>query len=150
MEIKNAKINVIPASIDYISDDDTIKSDALDAIRYCYNDILTTQRYCYGLRANNPYAIEKVIFHDPATIIYWVNGDKTVVKCSEDDVYDREKGLAMAICKYALGDNFKKVFKEWVPEEEVEMMTLFADGISFSNLFKNVRLFDVNEINKKD
>ena len=43
--------------------------------------------------------ITKVIFNDPATIVFWSDGTKTVVKCSEDDEYDMETGLAMAVCK---------------------------------------------------
>ena len=49
--------------------------------------------------AANTAAIKDVIFAPPATIIYWSDGSKTVVKCSEKDVFDPEKGLAMAIAK---------------------------------------------------
>ena len=70
-----------------------------------------------------PY-IEQVIFHDPATIVYWADRTRTVVKCQDGDVYDPEKGLAMAICKKALGNkgNYCEVFKQWLPEEEVETL----------------------------
>lgn len=61
--------------------------------------------------------IEKVIFNGPATIVFWSDGIKTIVKCTEDDIYDQEKGFAMAICKRVLGDNFKKIFKEYIEEE---------------------------------
>lgn len=37
-------------------------------------------------------AIKDVIFAPPATIVYWSDGSKTVVKCSEKDVFDPEKG----------------------------------------------------------
>lgn len=62
--------------------------------------------------------IKKVIFNDPATIILWRNGDKTIVKCSEHDTYDPEKGLAMAIAKHALGNhgNYYEFFKKYLPE----------------------------------
>lgn len=45
--------------------------------------------------AMNAAAIKNVIFAPPATIVYWSDGSKTVVKCSEKDVFDPEKGLAM-------------------------------------------------------
>ena len=86
----------------------------LDAMRYCYNDIITTMHFAHW----TTHGIEKVIFHDPATIVYWCDGTKTVVKCCKDDVFDPEKGLAMAICKRYLGENFKKAFKEFLPEEK--------------------------------
>ena len=70
-----------------------------------------------------PY-IKQVIFHDPATIVYWTDGTRTVVKCQDGDIYDPEKGLAMAICKKALGNkgNYCNVFKQWLPEEEAETL----------------------------
>lgn len=69
-------------------------------------------------------SIKQIIFHDPATIVYWLDGTRTVVKCQDGDVYDPEKGLAMAISKKALGnkDNYYDVFKHWLPEEDVETL----------------------------
>lgn len=66
--------------------------------------------------------IKNVIFNEPATIVIWSDGTKTVVKCQEGERYDPEKGLAMAISKKALGNmgNYCEVFKKWLPEEEVE------------------------------
>lgn len=63
--------------------------------------------------------IKKVIFNNPATIVFWADGSKTVVKCQEGDYYDEEMGLAMAIAKKALGNNgsYYKVFDKWLPEE---------------------------------
>lgn len=59
-----------------------------------------------------PCRIEKVIFHDPATIVYWKDKTKTVVKC-HNEPYDPEKGLAMCIAKKVLGDKFHQTFREW-------------------------------------
>ena len=66
--------------------------------------------------------IKKVIFNDPATIVFWSDGSKTVVKCQDGDIYDPEKGLAMAISKKALGNkgNYCNEFKKWLPEDEEE------------------------------
>lgn len=102
-----------------------------DIQRYLYNDVLTT----YG-----PYAsrymgsiglsmkIKKVIFNNPATIVFWSDGSKTVVKCIEGDVFDPSKGLAMAISKRVLGDKFKKTFRDWLPKKEIKDI-----GISFAS-----------------
>ena len=63
--------------------------------------------------------IKNVIFNGPATIVFWNDGTKTVVKCGKDDTFDPEKGLAMAISKYFF-DNagyFNDVFKKWVPKK---------------------------------
>ena len=64
-----------------------------------------------------PFEIKKVIFNDPATIVLWEDGTKTVVKCMEGDTYSKEMGLAMCICKKALGSQYHRVFKEWVTYE---------------------------------
>ena len=64
--------------------------------------------------------IKDVIFNDPATIVLWNDGTKTVVKAQGDDVYDPEKGLTMAIVKKLLGNqgNYYNELKKWLPEEE--------------------------------
>lgn len=61
-------------------------------------------------------SIKDVIFAPPATIVYWSDGSKTVVKCSEKDVFDPEKGLAMAIAKRCGGnkDSYYKEIQNWV------------------------------------
>ena len=66
--------------------------------------------------------IVKVIFNDPATIVFWKDGSKTVTKCGEMDIYDPEKGLAMCFAKRLLGNegNYYNVFKQWLPREEDE------------------------------
>ena len=66
--------------------------------------------------ATNTAAIKDVIFAPPATIVYWSDGYKTVVKCSEKDVFDPEKGLAMAIAKRCGGNkgSYYKEIQNWV------------------------------------
>lgn len=65
-------------------------------------------------------AIDKVIFNDPATIVFWNDGTKTITKCGELDIYDSEKGLAMCFAKKLLGNegNYYNVFKKWLPKED--------------------------------
>lgn len=67
-----------------------------------------------------PIEIKNVIFNDPATIVFWGDGTKTVVKCGEDDIFDPEKGLAMAISKKFLGNqgNYYNEIKKWVGKYE--------------------------------
>lgn len=60
--------------------------------------------------------IDKVIFNDPATIIFWKDGTKTVVKCHDRDYFDKEKGFAMACLKKVLGNcgHYYEEVKKWV------------------------------------
>lgn len=106
------------------------RDDGLDAFLYSS----TAYDKCFKPKAPKPVPyipeIKDVIFNEPATIIIWKDGTKTVVKCQEGEGYDPEKGLAMAISKKALGNkgNYCEVFKKWLPEEEK-----VNDGRAFSN-----------------
>ena len=64
------------------------------------------------------WSIKRVIFSEPYTIVLWYDGDKTIVKC-ENEVYDPEKGLDMALSKKMLGNksSYFDVFKKWLPED---------------------------------
>lgn len=97
-----------------------IKGNITDGYSYCLNDVTVTRK----LHENYDFSIRKVIFNGPATIVYWADGEKTVVKCQENDIFDPEKGLAMAISKKALGNksSFNNTFKKWLPQpEELEL-----------------------------
>lgn len=67
-------------------------------------------------------SICKVIFNDPATVVLWSDGTKTVVKCGPEDTFDTEKGLAMAIAKKMAGNDnrFHKVFKQYTKKKKKE------------------------------
>ena len=87
---------------------------------------------CFGFYG--PF-IRKVVFNDPATIVFWSDNTKTVVKCGPDDVFDKEKGLAMAICKkMACNDTrFHKVFKQWCKPDETN-----EDEVAYSKAMKEL------------
>ena len=74
----------------------------------------------YSKKQKKGVYVEKVIFNDPATIILWSNGDKTVVKCIDGETFDPEKGLAMAIAKYVYGNkgNYYNEIKKWLPKDK--------------------------------
>lgn len=69
---------------------------------------------------NRRVKIRDVIFSDPATVVFWNDNTKTVVKTRGGEEYDKEKGLAMAIIKKITGNtrNYYEIFKEWCGNEE--------------------------------
>ena len=118
-------------------DDNTMKKQlnsifGLDSIkRYCESDVMAIRIAYNNMYKNTQMClIDNVIFNDPATIILWNDGTKTVVKCGEGEVYDPEKGFAMAISKKVLGNqgNYYEIFKKWLPKEEKKDKKLEEDN----------------------
>lgn len=74
--------------------------------------------------------IKNVIFNNPATIVFWADNTKTVVKC-ENEEFDPEKGLAMAISKKALGNqgNYFNEFKKWTEKYYEKYVPMTASEI---------------------
>jgi hypothetical protein len=96
-------------------------------------DIHGTGGYIVGIKPFEPSisfitntipSIKKVLFRPPATIVFWSDNTKTVVKAEDGDEYDTEKGLAMAISKKALGNkgNYYKVFNKWLSGVSINML----------------------------
>lgn len=98
------------------------------------------------------YGIEKVLFQNPATIVFWSDGTKTVVNCMDNveikkkvvdgkevtirkpkkaDTYSEEAGLAMAIVKKWAGNNgnYNNIFREFMynPVEYFDEMNILKD-----------------------
>lgn len=70
--------------------------------------------------------ITKVAYNFPATIVWWSDGTKTVVKMTESDrwlEFDKEVGLSMAISRKYLEllgySNVRSAFKSFVNEADV-------------------------------
>ena len=119
--------------------------------KYCYNDAMAARDFLnsiYGISSSHIPEIKNVIFNDPATIVFWEDGTKTVVKCQDGDEFDPEKGLAMAIAKKAYGNkgNYCNKLKKWLPKEEPvdnnrsifvpKEFTFTIDSDKFSKSFK--------------
>ncbi len=60
---------------------------------------------------------DKVIFNAPATVVYWTDGTKTVVKCQPGDTFDPLMGFLLAVFKKACGNksNYNNALKKIVP-----------------------------------
>ena len=122
-----------------MKDDNTMKKQlnsifGLDSIeRYRGSDVTSTRiAYNNMYKSTKMSLIKNVIFNDPATIILWNDGSKTVVKCGEGEVYDPEKGLAMAISKKVLGNkgNYYETFKKWLPDKESEFKSVWTTTVA--------------------
>ena len=125
-DIERNKNGVSINGIDVSFTDDLIDEPLLFEIRLVYEKPILHHIYANNnlffspseININNIPEVKKVIFNDPATIVYWKDGTKTVVKCQDGDDFDPEKGFAMAFLKKCWGnkgnfnDNLRKIMKE--------------------------------------
>ena len=117
-----------------------------DAINRVYgepSELETREPYGKIVRGKNEMLdkIKNVIFNEPATIVFWDDGTKTVVK-AEDEAFDPEKGLAMAIVKKTMADNhgyYNEIFKKWIPEKvKVESVTkVYSEGVQVGVFYRD-------------
>ena len=122
-ETTTIQINCIPSSYRSFKYYSKLKGDKPDMNQKCNRGTV------------DPLEIKNVYFNDPVTVVMWNDGTKTIVRCSENDFYDPEKGLAMAIVKKVYGNDnsFHKIFKKWLPDES------YAEPVSFEEFFANLK-----------
>lgn len=66
-----------------------------------------------------PVYITRVLYNDPATVVFWNDGSKTVAKCAKEDKYNKETGLAIAVLKKAIGNTtVTKTLADWLPTDD--------------------------------
>lgn len=91
----------------YFDHDRMHENDMLDA--WVYHDTIATAELFRRIIQTNTLRMEfipvKVIAHDPATIFFWRDGTKTVVKLSENDHYDFANAYANAVMKKIFGNS---------------------------------------------
>jgi hypothetical protein len=126
-----------------------INTDVIDSLRngvVVWNDDLKKAlNYTYSKKDMEEVIIKNVIFNPPATIVFWSNGDKTVVKCDEIEKFDPEKGMAMAISKHALG-NKGNYYNEFIKYAGEYIRKTFDDyGKAIAKGFKDSINKDFNE-----
>ena len=113
---KSILLHIRPVEVEecVYSHGENYRDDAVDALAYCTHDIQSVKHYTEIINDNNynkvdqkqlKLNIRKVIFNNPATIVFWLDGTKTIVKKADDEPWDPEKGLAMAIIKKYFGTN---------------------------------------------
>lgn len=101
----------------------------MENIKYHYDDSVLPQVLINAIENANKISkidynilpkIKQVIFNNPATIVFWTDDTKTIVK-AVNEKFDPEKGLAMAIAKKCLGNkgNYFNEFKKWIREEDL-------------------------------
>lgn len=63
--------------------------------------------------------IDHVIFNGPATIVFWADGTKTIVKCRENDSFNPRVGILYCLAKKVWGNTTRvnRIFTDHIPED---------------------------------
>lgn len=72
----------------------------------------------YNIYSKNVVAtIDHVVFNGPATIIFWQDGTKTVLKCHEGDEFSAVTGFALCMLKGMLGNQgYHDLCEHWLDD----------------------------------
>lgn len=112
---------VTPKEVEEMRINAEINKEKIEDAQVGLTKIILNSIYGIPMSLRKDVEITKVIFNNPATIVFWSDGKKTVVKCADDEAFDEEKGLAMAISKRVLGNNgnYYNEFKKWLPKIDI-------------------------------
>lgn len=81
---------------------------------YCLKNAMSCAEALNGFEKRT--RIEKVIYNNPATIVFWKDGTKTVAKAQKGDRYNKKVGLMLNIIKKLTDDQYgyylEKIFEK--------------------------------------
>lgn len=71
------------------------------------------------------FYIKSVIYNDPATIVIWSDGTKTVSKTHADDKYSPEVGLVLCVLKKLTGSTkVHDLIDAWIPHNNEKVVSV--------------------------
>jgi hypothetical protein len=87
------------------------------------------------------YWITRVIHNNPATIVFWSDGTKTVARTQNGDPYDPTAGLLVCVMKKMVGnDQTQKLLNDWVACDIEEYGPMFGEDYVYTDItMKDVR-----------
>ena len=69
--------------------------------------------------------IKSVIYNDPATVVIWSDGTKTVSKTHADDKYSPEVGLVLCVLKKLTGSTrVHDLIEAWIPHNNEKVVSV--------------------------
>lgn len=87
--------------------------------------------------------VKRVIYNDPATIVLWEDGTKSVVMCMDGQPFDEYAGFCSAVVKKVFGSTSKakkiaglkeKPVKVKIEEPVVDIISQYGGSISCTNI----------------
>lgn len=113
--LENCDIEFRGKSNDILNSMNKEQADLIKEVAAAFYDWGHTKEIKKKIESDRSIKFKEVIFNGPATIIYWKDGTKTVVKCTEGDTYNPEVGIAMATLKKIFGESYPK-YRQCVSE----------------------------------
>ena len=113
--LENCDIEFRGKSNDILNSMNKEQADLIKEVAAAFYDWDHTKEIKKKIEFDRSVKFKEVIFNGPATIIYWKDGTKTVVKCTEGDTYNPEVGIAMATLKKIFGEAYPK-YRQCVSE----------------------------------
>lgn len=95
---KDSKMHIVEIRIERITPDKPKQIGHVEYVYGLHGDIYDQNRRSYVYK-KAPDKIQKIILNGPATIIFWKDDTKTIVKCDDEDTIDKEKGILYAAVK---------------------------------------------------
>ena len=68
------------------------------------------------------YTPKQIIYNPPATVVFWEDGTKTVVKCAEGETYSEYYGFLAALGKkiFTTNSEINRIVKKHIPKDKEE------------------------------
>lgn len=74
--------------------------------------------------------IEKVIYNNPAVIVFWSDGTKTKSRCADNDEWNPEFGLNLAVLKkFIKTTGTENLYKDWGVDNKTSKSTITLKDI---------------------
>ena len=93
-----------------------------------------------GVRVGK-YWITRVIHNNPATIVFWSDGTKTVARTQNGDPYDPTAGLLVCVMKKMIGnDQTQKLLNDWAACDIEDYGPMLGEDYLYTDItMKDVR-----------
>ncbi len=68
-------------------------------VMYSHHEMETLSTAKANTKLHETFDIDRIVFNDPATIVFWADGSKTVVKCAPGQKFNKYQGFCAAVTK---------------------------------------------------
>lgn len=105
---KSTELKMSDFHKDYVYNDILMENYMNNLLNSGYINSKNNQVHQYGIPQ-----IKEVKFNGPATIVFFDDNTKVVIKCTDTDIFDPEKAVMICVLRKALGMSSSQ-FKKWL------------------------------------